>query len=276
MTLRGQLDQHGFIWVQDVAVLASRTVVCYSLCSDFKNGPRRYQFEAQSTAYRSLCAEDKMTYPPRSSSIAVGILSLRQLRRWVRKLHLYVGLLTFSSLLLLGASGMAAFLHHTQNSNGNSVVRDRLMQFEADVGTSDVAIANQVRREFELSLALKIGKGDISHDGDGNLTATFSTINGSHKVTVFREQSQVRIVERRLGLAGFLVRAHSVLLRPSSPGLDWRVLVLSIYMATTLMLLGILVPTGLAIWLLTRPRHKRARLVVAASSGLFIALWMMI
>jgi hypothetical protein len=198
------------------------------------------------------------------------------IRNWTRKLHLYLGLLSLSSLVLLGSSGLVGFLHQSRDDSGVRHRETYTLPLDVEPGQTGTELADQVLRQHRFSLAIPKEDNDIRIDADGNYATTFYTVNGEFAVTILENEAKVRVVESRLGFPGFLVRAHATLFRPSIPGQDWRITLLSTYMFIAVGALLVLVPSGLGVWLLIRPGHRLARIALASSSGLFIALWIAI
>jgi hypothetical protein len=167
----------------------------------------------------------------------------------LRRLHVWIGLFAFTSLAVMAAAGL-----HGSFGAGHepAVVATREVPFATDAGLDDLALAAELQRRLALPLTAPPGRAAVRRDGDGRLAVRLWTPNGGYRVTLDERTGAARVERLRNSLGGYLNLMHAQNLRDARPTLPSRLW--GLYVDASIGALLALVATGLALWLLTRPR----------------------
>ena len=111
------------------------------------------------------------------------------MNRLIKKIHIYLGLLNLSFVLIFGVTGTVATLRHTPYRLPNPEQPPRYEPYEAPVGTSDKQVAEDIYGRLKIPLISPPEDWAISRDNQNDLLINLYTINGPYRV---REGSLVR------------------------------------------------------------------------------------
>ncbi|HEV3198432.1 MAG TPA: hypothetical protein VGZ73_11000 [Bryobacteraceae bacterium] len=189
-------------------------------------------------------------------------------RDLIRKLHAYAGLLTFVNLAVFGIVGLSATLSSRPQDPAPDV---RSVPFVAEPNLTDRQVAEGVCSLLHLSLATPIQSAVIQHDAANNLLLDFYHANGRHRVTVLEREGRLRVEVMRNSLWSYLGTLHATTAAFHSG--DWRMQLWADYNELAMWCLIVMLASGVALWLLSRPRHRWARCSLAVGCGLFAALF---
>jgi hypothetical protein len=188
----------------------------------------------------------------------------------IKKIHMYVGLLNFSILLVFGVAGIQATL-----SSGEGVQRQwseaRYIPFEAPPAATDRQVADMVYRTVRFPLTTPVPGFAIRRNAENRLALDFYHVNGLNRVTVLEDEKRLKVETSRVGLGRFLNNLHATTTNARTP--DWPVRAWAWYNEFAIWsLLGMTV-SGAYLWLSSRPRWRWAQAVFAAGAGSFLLLY---
>jgi hypothetical protein len=188
----------------------------------------------------------------------------------LRKIHTYLGLLTFINLMVFGVFGLAV-TWRLQPAAPFRPAEVHYLPFTTAPDATDAAVADRVCSLLGLSLARPIQKEVIQRDAAHNLLLDFWHVNGRHRVTVLEAEGRLR-VER---IPGAFWRYLDTLHRTTAAfrSGDRRMQLWAGYNEFAMWSLIGMLASGVALWLLSRPRHRMAQLSLAAGVSLFAALY---
>ncbi|MBK9168980.1 MAG: PepSY domain-containing protein [Bryobacterales bacterium] len=189
---------------------------------------------------------------------------------WLKKLHMYAGLVSFTAFIVWGVTGIGAvFLPSPGNWRPAPVSDTRFVAFDAPGDLDDKALAVRV---FEASgLTMARPPNQARRDNDANLSFVLYTPNGRRDVTYLETERRIRIEVRQNNLAGFLSAMHAGSSRRGPP--DWPARVWGYYNEFATWAFCFMTLTGLYLWLATRPRLAWAWLTFGGASAAVAALW---
>lgn len=174
------------------------------------------------------------------------------LLRWLRWLHVMVGLQATAALLVYALSGLAATSHARPDAEPDA--REvRTSRFEPRAGESDVARALRLHDELAIPLTLPPPDWVVKRDAAGAITWRVYTPNGMHHVFA-HDDGTLRVELEPFDLGKFLLNLHAYTVSGLDAKHDPRLVLWSIYNHLGMLTLGGLVLSGVAIWLVTRPR----------------------
>jgi hypothetical protein len=191
--------------------------------------------------------------------------------KWMKKLHMYAGLLTFSAFVVWGVTGIhGAFTPAPGEGGPPEISATQEIRLEAPGNLDDAALARYVYDH--LDIPLRGGHYNIHRDDRANLSFFVFTANGRRDVTYLEERKMVRLEIRQNGLTPFLSTMHTAHSRrgPTTPAArawgfynefsTWAFLFMTI--------------SGVYLWLATRPGLRWAQLIAAVTLSSAAILWL--
>ena len=167
------------------------------------------------------------------------------------KIHTCAGLLTFVNLMVFGAAGLGAALEPPE---GVAAPRTAYRSFTVEPGWTDRQVAERVIELLHLPLATPVQKAAIQHDAANRLVLDFYHANGRHRVTVLAGEGRLRVSVSRASLWKYLSTLHVTTAAFRSG--DARMQLWAWYNEFAMWCLLLLMASGVAIWLTTRPRRR--------------------
>ncbi len=189
---------------------------------------------------------------------------------WMKKIHMYAGLLTFTALVVWGVTGVMAVLAPAPGDfKPPDVSSQEERPFQVPGNLDDKELARQVYDS--LDLPLRGGHYNVHRDEDSNLVFFVFTANGRRDVTLFEDEGKVRIEYRRNSLAGYLSTMHTANSRRGAA--DRPVRLWAIYNEFATWAFTFMTLSGVYLWLATRPRLLWAQLSFGGAFAVCLALW---
>jgi len=190
---------------------------------------------------------------------------------WIKKLHMYAGLLTFSALFVWGLTGIhAVFLPPPGGYAPPEISETVEVPLEAPGDLDDKALARHIYDN--LDIPLRGGHYNIRRDDDANLAFFIFTSSGRRDITYLETEGKVRIDVRQNGLADFLSSmhtAHSDRGPRTTAARMW-----GWYNEFSVWAFLFMTISGLYMWLETRPGMRWAQWTVAAGTVGPLVLWL--
>lgn len=198
-------------------------------------------------------------------------MNTKVLYDWVKKLHMYSGLLTFTAFIVWGITGVhAVFLPEEYKPPPVTSVREVAFQGRSDL--DDQKLAQAIYESIKIPLAG--GRYNIHRDEQLNLAFNVFTINGGREVTFLEEKGIVRVAHRSNNVWGYLSSmhtAHSRRHRLTPAATAWGYFNEASTWAFLFMTFS-----GVYLWIATRPRLRWAQLSLAGMTVVMLALWIAI
>jgi len=191
------------------------------------------------------------------------------MREWIKKIHMYIGLLNFSNLIVFGIAGLAATF---QGGRERQSVTEppRYESFTPPVDATDRQIADLVFDRFRFPLAGPIPNWALHRDEAGNLPLEFWTVNGQRRLLYVPKENRLRIEIVHKSLPFFLDDMHTV---TDLQQADWRLRMWAWYNHFAIWsLLGMAI-SGVYLWLASRPGYRIAQYSFAGGAAIFILLY---
>ena len=194
------------------------------------------------------------------------------MRALIRRIHLYLGLLNFTALIVFGIAGLTAALQpRPVDRHHESEVRT--VSFSVEPGATDRQVADSVFETLRIPLSRPIPDFALHRNGENQLALDFYTLNGVERVTVLEEQHQLRIEKVQHGLWTFLNEMHAVTVGGQSPYLTVRMW--SWYNEFAIWCLIAMALSGVYLWLASRPGFRWAQYSFGAGCGAFVLLYVL-
>jgi hypothetical protein len=195
------------------------------------------------------------------------------LYEWVKKIHMYSGLLTFTAFVVWGVTGVhAVFLPRPGEFQPPPVSSLREIPYQAAGDLDDKQLAEAIFDTIAIPLAG--GRYNVHRDEQLNLAFNVFTINGGREVTFLEEQGIVRVEHRANNLLGYLSSMHTAFSRRhvlSTAAIAW-----GYFNEFSTWAFLFMTFSGVYMWFATRPGLRWAQLSFAGMTALTLALWIAI
>ena len=126
------------------------------------------------------------------------------MKRTIKRIHTYAGLLTLVNLLVFAVTGIAQALHWPRLLPAVTAYAD----YQPVPGERDRDRADRLASLLGLTLATPVQPAAIQHDAAGHLLLDFYHANGRHRVTVLPDQHRLSITITRNALPRYLDILH--------------------------------------------------------------------
>lgn len=200
-------------------------------------------------------------------------MNKKLLYEWVKKLHMYSGLLTFTAFVVWGVTGVhAVFLPPPGQYKPPPISSMREIPFQAAASLDDEKLAQAIFDAVDIPLAG--GRYNVHRDEQLNLSFNVFTINGGREVTFVEKEGIVRIAHRGNSLWGYLSSmhtAHSRRHRLTPAAIAW-----GFFNEFSTWAFLFMTFSGLYLWIATRPSLRWAQLSLAGMTALTLVLWITI
>lgn len=192
---------------------------------------------------------------------------MRLVTRWIRKLHLYTGLLNLTIVMVFGIAGVAGTLGVERRFAVSTETRD----FRVPPNMTDQEAGTAAFESLHLPLTEQLPRNAIHRDADNNLTFTTYSVNGPRVITVLEKEGRIRIEVRKNRLWHYFDNLHSS--TPTRGAADPRMRLWSAYVEFSIWSLLFMSASGVYLWLASRPRYRWAQLSFALGGGGFAVLY---
>ncbi len=191
--------------------------------------------------------------------------------QWIKKLHIYAGLLAFSAVFVWGVTGIyAVFLPGPGGYEPPPVSETREIPLPAPGDLDDKALAKHIYDSIDIPL--RGGHYNIRRDEDANLAFFVFTASGRRDITYLEERGVVRMDVRQNNVADFLSTMHTAHSRRGPRTLPARMW--GYYNEFSTWAFLFMTVSGLYMWLETRPGMRWAQATVGVATVGSLALWL--
>src|SRR3954453_7887332 len=187
---------------------------------------------------------------------------------WVRKIHIYLGLLNFSLLIVFGLAGLVVTAEAPDIFRQKQGPTVETRDFTAPPDASDRAVAERIGFAMAPPHA---GPPVVRRNGKSQLVAEFYSVNGMTRVTLLESEHRAQVETFRNSIWRFFDNAHATTIGEESNSAvvhawAWSIEV-SIWSLAAMALSGL--------WLGVTARWKWAwtRVSLAAGCAAFVALY---
>ncbi len=191
---------------------------------------------------------------------------------WIKKIHMYAGLLNFTILCVFGLAGLVATAEAPDIFKGGSTPVVTTLPFRAPGSASDQQVGQMIRRQLKPPHA---GKPNVRRDGQHRLVADFYSVNGVVRATLLEGEGQLQVETRRNSIWRFFDNAHATTIQEGAEAAsDWARDAWAWYIELSIWSLMLMALTGVWLGLTTRwPFWWTKASVVAGTVGFAIFYW---
>ena len=192
--------------------------------------------------------------------------------RWIKKLHIYAGLLSFVGFAVWGIVGIWASFAPAPADRPIRQADVRLVDFLVDASATDQQVTDAMIEASGLPFIQPGRKAD--RDSQGRLQIRYLTPNGARRIVLLEPQNQIRIERTLSPLGGFLNLMHMQTLWIHNPG--WEVQLWGAYNHFSLWSAVFLSVSGIFMWLATRPGLRWAQWAITLGAAVATALYVLL
>lgn len=201
---------------------------------------------------------------PSSSTLA--------LTRWIKKIHMWVGLLNFTILIIFGIIGIAASILPRPADRPRPAATMRTVAYVAPGNLDDQALANAIQAFLDIPLTSSpVPSYAIRRDEDQRLRVSLFTPAVRFETTLLENDGKLEISEQPFDVWQYLFHLHE--LTPRAAGPDWRLRVWTWYMELSIWSLILMALSGVYLWSAARPGYRWGQVSFAAGLLIFVGFY---
>lgn len=189
---------------------------------------------------------------------------------WIKKLHMYAGLLTYTAFIVWGVTGIhAVFLPAADNWKEPLPTEVREVSWKAPANLDDKALSVAATAASGLR---SIGNPVLrKRDEQQNLTFAVFGPSGRRDLTYVESEGKIRVEIKQNNIVEFLSGVHAGSSRRGPPELASRIW--GIYNEFSNWAFLFMTFTGIYLWLATRPKMVWAWATFGSATVIVAALW---
>jgi hypothetical protein len=193
------------------------------------------------------------------------------MRGLVKKLHIYLGLLNFCSILVFGIAGLNSTFQGPEGRESQGSIQFR--NFKTPANLSDKQVADLVYQTMRFPLSEPIPAWALHRNSQNQLEMEFWTFNGLYRVAVLEQQGRLRIESSQRSVWAFLNVIHTLTMSEHPSYLALRLW--QYYNEFAIWSLILMTSSGVFLWLASRPGLRWAQYCFGSGCGVFIVLYLL-
>ena len=191
------------------------------------------------------------------------------LYKWMKKLHMYAGLLSFTAFMVWGIAGVGATFRPGPGNRTPQEPEVRYLDFQADPNATDQQVTDAMIERSGLPF-IQPGRKP-ARDPEGRLWVRYFHPNGQRRIILLEDEGKLRIEQIDSSLWQFLNVLHMQSWLHSNPGFEVRLW--GLYNEFSLWAVIFMTLSGLYMWLATRPGMQWAQWTFGLSTAAFVVLY---
>lgn len=190
----------------------------------------------------------------------------------LRKIHTYMGLLSFTILTVFGIVGVATNLLPPPNRRAQTPPEVRFVEFQpSSPNRSDRELADEIQRFLDLPLTQPPREWQVGRNEDHNLSVRLFTPGGFRDAVFLEDEGRIRLEIGRFDAWQYLFNMHEITPEWAPP--DWRLRAWAWYVEASMFVLALMALSGVWMWWSVRRRSRLAAVSFALGTGLFVFLY---
>lgn len=189
----------------------------------------------------------------------------------IKKIHVYLGLLNLSMVLIFGITGVVATLRHAPYRLPSPEQPPRYESYEAPAGLTDKQVADNIHTRLKIPLTSPAQQWAIRRDNQNNLQIDFYTINGPYRVTLLEQENRLRTERVQESIWLYIDNLHGHTVR--EPGIEWPLRMWAYFNEFSIWSLTAMALSGAYLGLSSRPKYRPARYALTSGALVFLVLY---
>jgi hypothetical protein len=187
---------------------------------------------------------------------------------WIRKVHIYLGLVNFSLLIVFGLAGLVVTAEAPDIFRQKQGPSETSREFTAPPGASDREVAGLLAGTFAQPHS---GPPVVRRNAANQLVTDFYSVNGLTRVTLVENERRARVETYRNSIWRFIDNAHATTISEQSRGA--AVQAWAWYIELSIWSLVAMSLSGIWLGVTARWKFRWTRISLAAGGAAFVALY---
>lgn len=187
---------------------------------------------------------------------------------WIRKVHMYLGLLNFSLLIVFGLAGLVVTAEAPDIFRQKQGPAVSSRDFTAPPGASDREVAQMLADRLAPPHS---GPPVVRRNAANQLVTEFYSVNGMTRVTLIESERRAHIQTYRNSIWRFLDNAHATTIGEQSR--SGVVHAWAWYIELSIWSLVLMALSGVWLGITARWKYRWTRISLAAGCAAFVALY---
>lgn len=192
--------------------------------------------------------------------------------RWIKKLHIYSGLLSFTAFTVWGIVGVWASFVPAPAERVRPEPEVRTVEFRVNGSATDQQVTDAMIVASGLPF-IQPGRKP-NRDPEGRLQVRYLTPNGTRRILLLEQENLIQVERVPSPLTGFLNLMHMQTFRHHNPG--WEVQLWGLYNQFSMWAVIFMTISGFYMWLATRPGMRWALWTAGASAAATLVIYLML
>ena len=189
---------------------------------------------------------------------------------WIRRIHIYLGLLNFSLLVVFGLAGLIVTLEAPDIFKQKHGPATEFREFLPPASASDKEVALALQRALDPAHA---GPPNLRRNGSNQLVTEFYSVNGLVRVTLLEGERRIQIQTFRNSIWRFIDNAHATTIGEGMR--DGAVRAWAWYIELSIWSLIAMSVSGVWLGLRGRWNYRWTRVSLAAGCVAYAALYLL-
>jgi hypothetical protein len=190
---------------------------------------------------------------------------------WIKRIHMYTGLLNFTTFAIFGIIGIMATVlpRPAERQKLPSTVQVRDFQIPGDM--NDRQLADHIQTSLKLPLTSPTPDWALRRDDQNHLRFGLFTPARFYDILVLENQGKIEMTTQPFDLWQYLFHLHEM--TPGWAHPDLRTQLWAYYMECSIWSLILMSLSGVYLWLVSRPKHRLALVSFATGSAIFVLFY---
>jgi hypothetical protein len=189
---------------------------------------------------------------------------------WIRRIHMYLGLVNFSLLIVFGLAGLVVTAEAPDIFHQKQTPPPSFMEFTAPSSASDREVAQSISQTLAPAHA---GPPVVHRNAANQLVAEFYSVNGMVRATLLEDQRRLEVQTFRNSIWRFIDNAHATTISEQEGGAAVRAW--AWYIEISIWSLIAMALSGVWLGVTARWNFRWTRISLAAGCAAFVALYWM-
>ena len=187
---------------------------------------------------------------------------------WIRRIHIYLGLLNFTILAIFGLAGLVVTAEAPDIMHGGSVPVTTSVPFQPPGAASDKDVGALIGQALQPRHA---GRPTVRRNEQRQLVADFYSVNGLVRATLLEKENRLNVETRRNSIFRFIDNAHATSISQTTS--SWAVNAWAWYIEISIWSLLLMAMSGLWLGLTTRWPYWWTKASLAAGTAMFLLFY---
>lgn len=193
---------------------------------------------------------------------------------WIKRIHMYTGLLNFTVLIIFGIIGIAATILPNAEQRPRPPSTVELRDFPIPGGMSDRQVADHIHAALQIPLTAPAPDYALGRDDQNRVRFRLGTASRFYTIVVMENENKVQITTQPYDVWQYLFHLHEMTPTWVPPGL--RNQLWASYMEFSIWSLILMSLSGVFLWLASRPKYRWAQVSFATGSAIFVLFYIAI